>query len=144
MVDFENYTERLNQAIGNSVYRGFKRSNIDLNGSLKKDGYHFKWRGVNYSLCFVYEENKIFFIFDASIGKENHSLETRIRRELISNRELNNTRYLAGQRLDIEGRKVNLRCRLKRNPQEDKDINNLCDLIWGQLVKRAMRGIYGE
>jgi len=143
MVNFDTYTGRLTQALGNSIDRRFRGLSIPINSSLKEDGYHFKWRGVDYSFCFVYEENKVFFVFDASAGKENNSLEKRIRGELVSNRELNRTKYLAGQRLEVEGRKVKFRCRLKRNPKEDKDVNTLCDLIWGQLVRKAMKGIYG-
>ena len=126
------------------MYRRFKSLGIDIKSSFKENGYHFQWRNIPYTVDFVYENNKIFFVLDANVSKENNDLESRIRRRMISNKIINKTKYLSGQNLQVSGKKVNLRCRLKRPPKEDAEINVLCDSIWGNLAKNIMKGIYGE
>ena len=118
----------------------FPPENYNIKAKINKNGYHMDYLGVTYSISFYYNNNWNFRL-NAELPNITHNLEERLTESKVSNKKLDKTKYISNQRIYSNGNNVDIYCKLKSVPSEEKDINFLCDQLWGQIIRIAMSEI---
>lgn len=122
----------------------FPPENYNLQMFVDRDGnYHLIYKKVEYSLAFMQEDNLEFHL-KADFPHERKNFEERINESLVSNKRIGRTKYLSNQGIFTNGFVVDISCRLKKIPENDKEANRLCEQLWGYIIKRTMGTIYKD
>lgn len=135
------------------IYRFFNSrfppENYDLKKIINESGYHMNYLGVEYNINFSYsgptlnpKGGNIIFQLKAVSQKEVEGLEKIINEARISNTQLDKTKYLADQKIDSNGEAVNAYCRLKKIPEKEDEINELCSQLWTNIIKNVFSAMY--
>ena len=98
--------------------------------------------GGNQFVADIVDDGNMIFELRAKFSEEDVDLERRLEETRISNNKLDESRYLTDQRIDSNGYSVDITCKLKSVPKNERDINKLCDQLWGNIIKGAFRGIH--
>ena len=128
----------------------FPTTNYKIHPHINDTGYHMDCLDVKYNFDFIYEGEKILnptggnfnFKLRAEFAKTQEDLEQKIGIK-ISNRQLDKTKYLVNQKIKSNGNSVDVSCRLKKIPNEESEINKLCDQLWSYVIRDVFTSIYG-
>ncbi len=116
---------------------------------LNEHGYHLEHKDVQYLMNFIKEEpvpyvsNNIKFILTAKLPHKKADLEERIKASRISNTKLNKESvYLRNQEIEVNSTNINISCILKKNPETEEDVKEVCKNVWSYIIRPLMKEIY--
>lgn len=119
----------------------FTQKGFNINPIISANCYHMEYKGVDYSFNFS-PENNLYFRLIAKLKEHDSDLEKRIEQNRVNNKQLDETTYLADQRISSNTKSVNVYCRIKTIPGNDREINDLCGQLWGYIIKNVFKGIH--
>jgi len=102
--------------------------------------YHL-FRQVDYSYNFcIDKDGKTWFKIQAISDKRGKNIDLNLINLRISNRAVNESRYLSNRKILKNGESIKVRCRIKRFPGDilSDDLN---DKLFGYVVKELYRAI---
>lgn len=141
MVNINKKITGLRQGLYRFFDNKFTANGFNINASVGETGYHMTYKGVEYSMNFVYGDN-IEFNMHVTLPKKNKGLEERLDENKVSNKQLDRTKYLTQQQMNTNGVSIDVSCRLKKVPEGEREINNFTQQLWGIVLKRIMKAVY--
>jgi len=138
----EQITE-LRKVVYNFFESRFTKNNFNINSYLGSDGYHMEYLGVEYNFDFDYHQGiqDLGFKMVVKLKGEDKGLEERVVENRVSNLQLDRTKYLTNQKIDINGNNVRVSCRLKRLPKSGKETVNFMGQLWGEIIQKIMLSV---
>jgi len=133
---------RLFRGIYNKLESKFPSQNYPTGAMINRAGFHMKHKDVDYNINFVPNDNMKFKMLVDVPESLRDNLEEKINEHSKSNAMIEQTKYLSRHKLQCEVDSLNSSCYLKTIPKKEKDVNKLCDQLWGYVIKPVFLGIY--
>lgn len=142
----DKQAEVLTKNLRQKIYEKFHVQGINVMPSETQEGFHMKYRDVDYSFSFEnIGGNMMFTIGVKPLNSDAGGLEhilSRVREQLPSNKQFEKSKYFANYILSANGEHFNFSCRVKKVLKTEQDENLFRDMIWGEVIQRIMRGVY--
>lgn len=135
--------DNLLKGIYNFFELRFPSKSFGINPIINELGYHMTYSDVDYSINFTYEKSMRFEL-RAEYSKPIPNLEEKLIKMKISDKQLDKTKYLSNQQININSNCINVNCRLKKVPISEREINFLCNDLWGLIIKNVFLSIHNS
>mgnify|MGYP001571341376 CR=1 FL=1 len=140
-MEIDNKVENLLNGIYNLFELKFPSKNFNIKPIINELGYHMTYLGVYYDINFIDEKNMRFEL-NARCSKSIPNLEEKLNRMMISNKQLDETKYFLNHQININGDSINVNCTLNKVPTSEREINFLCDQLWELIIRNVFLGIH--
>ncbi len=129
------------RGIYNFFERRFSPENFGNIHQVNNLGYTLDYLGVEYDMNFFYKDN-FKFIIKAKIQNSKEDLEEKLKEQIVSNIQLNKSKYLSKREIISNDSSVEIICTIKKYPNNEQETNELCKLLWGEIVQVFMKNIH--
>ena len=109
---------------------------------INEEGFYMSYRDVNYNINFLSNDGMRFKMLAEIPSESKMNLEEKIRTHSKSNSVIEKTKYISGHSVQFDGENIVSSCYLKKFPEENKDINKLCNQLWNYVIKPVFLSLY--
>jgi hypothetical protein len=109
---------------------------------INEGGFYMSYRDVNYNINFLSNDGLRFKMLAEIPSESKTNLEEKIRAHSKSNSVIEKTKYISGHSVQFDGENIVSSCYFKKFPEENKDINKLCNQLWNYVIKPVFLSLY--